>query len=194
MFAYCENDPVNNYDDSGRFCVPAALVNGILSAGLMVAGAYVDSALSGEAINGEALVLDTIVAFALGFVEGGFGTVFVSNSVDIANAAYAFSSTALRGGTLEDSVLSAASAYFEAKIPNSIDKHFGKTTTDMIANSIAGTTIQGELQGIMDVVQSMISQIKKNSTTKKKSTKKNNKTKSVESNSKQIQIHAFGAL
>ena len=39
----------------------------------------------------------------------------------------------------------------------------------------------------------MISQIKKNSTTKKKSTKKNNKTKSVESNSKQIHIHAFGA-
>ena len=191
MFAYCENDPVNNYDDSGRFCVPAALVNGILSAGLAIAGAYVDSA---QAINGKALVSDAIVAFALGFVKGGFGTGLASNLVDIANAAYAFSSTALRGGTLEDSMLSAASAYFEAKIVNSIDKHFGKTTTDMIANSIAGTTIQGELQGIMDVVQSMISQIKKNSTTKKKSTKKNNKTKSVVSNSKQIQIHAFGAL
>lgn len=193
MFAYCENDPVNNYDDSGRFCVPAALVNGILSAGLAIAGAYVDSALSGEAINGKALVSDAIVAFALGFLKGGFTTALASNLVDIANAAYAFSSTALRGGTLEDSVLSAASACFEAKITNSIGKHFGKTTTDMIANSIAGTTIQGELQGIMDVVQSTISQIKKNSTTKKKSTKKNNITKSVESNSKQIQIHAFGA-
>ena len=69
MFAYCENDPVNNYDDSGRFCAPAALVNGILSAGLAVAGACVDSLQSGEAINGKALVSDTIVAFASGFVK-----------------------------------------------------------------------------------------------------------------------------
>ena len=193
MFAYCENDPVNNYDDSGRFCAPAALVNGILSAGLAVAGACVDSLQSGEAINGKALVSDTIVAFASGFVKGGFGTGIVSNLVDIANIVYAFGSTASRGGTLEDSVLSAASAYFGSKIGNSIDKHFGKTTTDMIANSIAGATIQGELQGIIDVGQAVINQTKKHSTTKKKTTKKNNKTRLVKSNTKQIHVHAFGA-
>ena len=193
MFAYCEHDPVNNYDDSGRFCVPATLINGILSAGLAVAGACVDSLHSGEAINGKALVSDTIVAFASGFVKGGFGTGIVSNLVDIANIVYAFGSTASRGGTLEDSVLSAASAYLESKIGNSIDKHFGKTTTDMIANSIAGATIQGELQGIIDVGQAAINRTRKLSTSNKKTTKKDSKTKSVRPNTRQINVHAFGA-
>ena len=42
MFVYCVNDPINNHDDNGDFCVPAAIVNGVLNVGLTFGNAAND--------------------------------------------------------------------------------------------------------------------------------------------------------
>ena len=71
MFAYCENNPINNHDSSGDFCIASAIVGEVLNAGLAVAGAYIDSLISGESVKGSDLAVDIIVAFGTGFVQGG---------------------------------------------------------------------------------------------------------------------------
>lgn len=71
MFAYCENNPINNHDSNGDFCIASAIVGEVLNAGLAVAGAYIDSLISGESVKGSDLAVDIIVAFGTGFVQGG---------------------------------------------------------------------------------------------------------------------------
>lgn len=71
MFAYCENNPINNHDSNGDFCIASAIVGEVLNAGLAVAGAYIDSLISGESVKGSDLAVDVIVAFGTGFVQGG---------------------------------------------------------------------------------------------------------------------------
>ena len=71
MFAYCENNPINNHDSNGDFCIASAIVGEVLNAGLAVAGAYSDALISGESVKGSDLAVDIIVAFGTGFVQGG---------------------------------------------------------------------------------------------------------------------------
>ena len=78
MFAYCENNPINNHDSNGDFCIASAIVGEVLNAGLAVAGAYIDSLISGESVKGSDLAVDVIVAFASGFIQGGFSVKWIS--------------------------------------------------------------------------------------------------------------------
>lgn len=116
MFAYCKNNPVNLYDDTGLFCLPAAIVGGVLNVGLTIAGAYIDAYIDGEPVNGKDLATDVIFSFTSGFIQSGFGSKFISKLFSFIDVGYAFFTTALRGGSLDDAMLNTVSSLLNVKV------------------------------------------------------------------------------
>ena len=182
MFVYCVNDPINNHDDNGDFCVPAAIVNGVLNVGLTIAGAYVDSIISGEPIDGKDLAFDAIIAFGTGFLQGGTSVKLLTNAVDLFNIGYTFVTTASRGGTLEEAMIDAILIRGGTKMGYAIDKHFSTDTVDSIASVIVTTVAQAGVEGIKDSGRAAVESGKK---------KRGNKPKYP---THEVRIHAFGAM
>ena len=186
MFAYCENNPVNNCDSSGSFCVPAAIVGGVLNVALEIAGAYIDSAISGEAVDSGDLVVDVIVAFGTGFIQGGTVLNTVSKVVDAVNVAVTFGTTIARGGTLEEAVVRSAVTLAGAKSGSAVGKHFGDSATDKVGGAIAGAITQGVVSGIEDTGDFLVSAV--NSRPGRTSSTRPQKT-----STHKVQIHALCA-
>ena len=187
MFAYCENNPVNNCDSSGSFCVPAAIVGGVLNAALEIAGAYIDSAISGEAVDAGDLVVDVIVAFGTGFAQGGTVVQTVSTVVNVINTGYAFVSTVGNGGTLEEAVIHSAITFAGGKAGDAIGNHFGKNTADMIGRELTNGIVQGGINTLEDSGSAIVE-----STNNSKNNKQNS-TRPQKTSTHKVRIHALCA-
>lgn len=187
MFAYCENNPVNNHDSSGDFCVVSAIIGGVINMGLAVAGAYMDSFISGEELNAKNTIIDAVVAFGTGFIQGGFVEGALSNAINLVNTGYAFISTARNGGTLEEAVIHAAITYAGGKAGDAIGNHFGTSRTDMSAREITKGMAQSEINALEDsgtMAAKSINNSKNN---------KRNSTKPQKTTTREVRIHALGA-
>ena len=183
MFAYCGNNPVNNCDSSGSFCVPAAIVGGVLNAALEIAGAYIDSAISGEAVDAGELVVDVVVAFATGAVQGGFGEGIISTALDVANVGSTFVTTIKEGGTLEEAAVRSAITFVGVKAGGVVGKQFGKSATEQVAREITNTVVQSEINALEDCGDAII----------KSSGNRRDSTKPTKTAAHQVRIHALCA-
>ena len=159
MFAYCENNPINNHDSNGDFCIASAIVGGVLNAGLAVAGAYIDSFISGESVKGSDLAVDVIVAFASGFIQGGFSVKWISDAVDIFNMGYTFVNTIEKGGTLEEAVIRTSITYVSTKAGTAVGNQFADDAVDGVSSAIAGAFTQGVINGIEDTGDFLVSAV-----------------------------------
>lgn len=159
MFAYCENNPINNHDSNGDFCIASAIVGEVLNAGLAVAGAYIDSFISGESVKGSDLAVDVIVAFASGFIQGGFSVKWISDAVDIFNMGYTFVNTIEKGGTLEEAVIRTSITYVSTKAGTAVGNQFADDAVDGVSSAIAGAFTQGVINGIEDTGDFLVSAV-----------------------------------
>ena len=159
MFAYCENNPINNHDSNGDFCIASAIVGGVLNAGLAVAGAYIDSFISGESVKGSDLAVDVIVAFASGFIQGGFSVKWISDAVDIFNMGYTFVNTIEKGGTLEEAAIRTSITYVSTKAGTAVGNQFADDAVDGVSSAIAGAFTQGVINGIEDTGDFLVSAV-----------------------------------
>lgn len=73
---------------------------------------------------------------------------------------------------------------------NSISKHFGKSTSDLISNAITTSISQAELQSLNHVGKAMVNNSTNPKTKKPKDSRTVNKSNAVVQN---VHIHAFGA-
>ena len=187
MFAYCENNPINNHDSSGDFCIASAIVGGVLNAGLAVAGAYIDSFISGESVKGSNLAVDIIVAFGTGFIQGGTVVKTVSTVVNVINTGYAFVSTVGNGGTLEEAVIHSAIAFAGGKAGDAIGNHFGKNTADMIGRELTNGIVQGGINTLEDSGSAIVE------STNNSKNNKHNSTRPQKTSTREVRIHALCA-
>ena len=77
MFAYCNNDPVNEYDPSGCFAISAIIIGAIIG---FATAAYIDYQDDGEIFNGSVKGYDYLGATVLGGALGVGGVAFAGMS------------------------------------------------------------------------------------------------------------------
>ena len=71
LYAYCANDPVNNYDPSGHFAISAIIIGAIIGAVVGFGTAmYIDYQDDGKIFNGSVKWYDYLGAIVLGGVIG----------------------------------------------------------------------------------------------------------------------------
>ena len=186
MFVYCENNPINNHDSSGDFCLASAIVGGVLNAGLAVAGAYMDAFISGESVNTKDMIVDTVVAFASGLIQGGTALKTVSMAVDIFNVGWTFGTTVARGGTLEEAVYRSAVTYVGAKAGLAIGKEFSNSAVDSVAGEISGAIAQGVINGVEDTGDFVVGSVNNRPG-------KTRSTRSQKTTTHKVHIHALCA-
>ena len=185
MFAYCENNPINNHDSSGDFCIASAIVGGVLNAGLAVAGAYIDSFISGVPVNTKDMAIDAIVAFASGAIQGGFGRGVLANAMDVLDVAWTFGTTVARGGTLEEALARSAVTLVTVKAGKSFDKHLGDGAADKAMGLIGGAGLQAGVNILEDTADITINTINES--------RNASSTRPQKTSTREVRIHALGA-
>ena len=185
MFAYCENNPINNHDSSGDFCIASAIVGGVLNAGLAVAGAYIDSFISGVPVNTKDMAIDVIVAFASGAIQGGFGRGVLANAMDVLDVAWTFGTTVARGGTLEEALARSAVTLVTVKAGKSFDKHLGDGAADKAMGLIGGAGLQAGVNILEDTADITINTINES--------RNASSTRPQKTSTREVRIHALCA-
>lgn len=74
MFAYCNNNPIAFKDSNGNFCLPTAIIGGVLNAGVSILCTVFDSADNNCKIDKWQMIQDAGASFAVGFMSSGLET------------------------------------------------------------------------------------------------------------------------
>ena len=148
MFAYCSNSPINNKDSDGGFCVPAAIVGGVIHAALTIAGACIDASINNEAIDYKALLWDTAFSFALGAIQAGSVLKEVGYIVNAFNIGKSAFDALCDGASLKEVLIRTAITAVGTAACSSVSRQFGTSKVDRVASEIASGLTQGSIDSL----------------------------------------------
>ena len=148
MFAYCSNSPINNKDSDGGFCVPAAIVGGVIHAALTIAGACIDASINNEAIDYKALLWDTAFSFALGAIQAGSVLKEVGYIVNAFNIGKSAFDALCDGASLKEVLICTAITAVGTAACSSVSRQFGTSKVDRVASEIASGLTQGSIDSL----------------------------------------------
>ena len=148
MFAYCSNSPINNKDSDGGFCVPAAIVGGVIHAALTIAGACIDASINNEAIDYKALLWDTAFSFALGAIQAGSVLKEVGYIVNAFNIGKSAFDALYDGASLKEVLIRTAITAVGTAACSSVSRQFGTSKVDRVASEIASGLTQGSIDSL----------------------------------------------
>ena len=211
VFAYANSNPVNNRDDKGTFCVPAAIVGGVLSAGLSIASSVMAAAVSGQKLDVGKMLLWAAADGAVGAITTLSGEKMYSVALSIAKGAMSFGKTLSNGGSISEAFINAGATLVTelVSIHVGVVTMPGSTTDDLVGNAVLSSVISGETQGLQQtatVVYNAAKTQQSAQTTKRPTqstsvTKRSSRTatrrptvsKTTTPAREQYHIHAFGA-
>ena len=127
MFAYCNNNPIAFKDSNGNFCLPTAIIGGVLNAGVSILCTVFDSADNNCKIDKWQMIQDAGASFAVGFMSSGLETKAFDTAIKTFEAGYTFVTTVSRGGSIEEAVVNTVATVAIGRISDKAKGTIGNT-------------------------------------------------------------------
>ena len=153
LFPYCEKNIVKYKDSAGTFCIPAAIVGGVVGAGLSIANSVLSAAITGESLDVGKMLLYATANGIAGAISSGTVSSMLRNITIGAKTIISAGNTLSAGSSISEAIMNGGITLLSELACNSIGFATmpGEGRADLVGNAILSGVLGGEVQGIQQV-------------------------------------------